>query len=147
MCVIWLITIRHGDQSHQPRGLLLPPQSLQICLNWWRDDGKQKKREREESSCGSLWLQSSVISVPSSWCLNPQLGPRLSLSHTYTYMYRDMCTQKHREQAPDTWALWRSVFMWILAKEHVANKCKTTKSEIYTLSTQCCTERLHYGHV
>lgn len=94
--------------------------SKQICLKWWRDDGKQKRGEREESSCGSLWLQTSVISVPSSWCLNPQLGPRQSLSHTYTYMYRDMCMQKHREQAPDTWALWRCVFIWILAKENVA---------------------------
>lgn len=56
----------------------------------WRE---KERGEGEESSCGSLWLQTSVISMPSSWCLNPQRGPRQSTHTLYTHtLYTHMCT-------------------------------------------------------
>lgn len=53
-----------GRLSLRPAAALSPP-CLPVTLNWWRDDAGEGERG-EESSCGSLRLQNSVISMPNS---------------------------------------------------------------------------------
>lgn len=113
---IWPIII---GQSHISPGPLPSPPSLQISPNWWRaGDGEIEKRaegEREERSCGSPWLWTSVISAPCSWCLHPQLGPSQS-THAHANTHGSAVIHAHVD------------FMWTVGTSRINGRPSVEKS-------------------